>query len=77
MDSENEIIIMGHDAEYEGKCNFHYLLSFFSYIFVSFYLYVDEFQGMIMEEYEDELNGEEQENCNQAYNSSVYFIDIF
>lgn len=71
MDSENEIIIMGHESEYEGKCN---LLSFF-HIFlnasVSFYLYVDEFQGMVVEEYEEEHNGEEQANYNQAYNSSV------
>jgi hypothetical protein len=37
---------------------------------VTFYLYVDEFQGMITEE----LNGEE--NDNEAYNSSVYFIDL-
>lgn len=31
---------------------------------------------MITEEYKYELNGEEQDNYNQAFNLSVYFIDL-
>jgi len=31
---------------------------------------------MVVEEYEEELNGEVQANNNQAYNSSVYFINL-
>jgi len=76
MDSENEIIVMGHDAEYEGKCN---LLNYFSYFLntsVSFYFCIDEFQDMVVEEYEEESNGEVLANNDETYSSSVYFIDL-
>ncbi|CAI6368616.1 unnamed protein product [Macrosiphum euphorbiae] len=51
MNSENEIIVMGHDAEYGGKY---------------------EFQDMVVEEYDEELNGEVQANNNQAYNPNLW-----